>query len=94
MDITNENFAEQLPLVLKSIRTADFMAYDAEFSGLSIGFDDVKHEYDAVEARYQKYKHNCQRMNAFQIGLCTFKWNQMEKAYKARPFNFYLFPRT
>ena len=34
MDITNENFAEQLPLIFKSIRTADFMAYDAEFSGL------------------------------------------------------------
>ena len=31
-------------------------------------------------------------MNAFQIGLSTFKWDEAEKKYVARPFNIYLFP--
>ena len=54
-----------LPLITKSINSADFIAFDTEFSGLSIGFDDKQHDYDSVEDKYQKLKHNCQRMNAF-----------------------------
>jgi len=65
MDITQNNFIEKLPLIKKSIQTADFIAYDTEFSGLSIGFDDKQHDYDTIEDKYQKLKHNCQRMNAF-----------------------------
>lgn len=40
MDITCNNFLEVLPLIKKSIETADFIAYDTEFSGLCVGFDD------------------------------------------------------
>lgn len=62
--------------------------------GLNIGFDDKQHEYDRVEDRYQKLKHNCTRMNAFQVGLVTFKWNPLTGKYSARPFNFYVFPNS
>ena len=94
MDITNINFLESLPLITQSIHSADFIAYDTEFSGLSIGFDDKQHDYDSAEDRYQKLKHNCQRMNAFQIGLCTFKWDRAKQRYSMRPFNFYVFPNS
>ena len=40
MDITVNNFAENLLLIKHSIFTADFIAIDSEFSGLSYGFDD------------------------------------------------------
>jgi len=60
--------------------------------GLSIGFDDKGHDYDNVEDKYQKLVHNCSRMNTFQIGLCTFKWNEIKMKYVCRPFNFYVFP--
>ena len=33
MEVTNENFEEVLPLIEESIRNADFIAFDAEFSG-------------------------------------------------------------
>ena len=33
MQVTRENFAEVLPLVEESIRKADFIAFDAEFTG-------------------------------------------------------------
>lgn len=65
MDITCDNFFENLPLIENSISTADFIAFDSEFSGLSIDFDDKQHDYDSIEDKYQKIKHNCQRMNAF-----------------------------
>ena len=65
MDITSSNFAEKLPLILESVKTADFIAIDSEFSGLSVGFEDQSHVFDSLEDRYQKYKHCVSRMNAF-----------------------------
>ena len=40
MNITAANFLETLPLISNSIYQADFIAFDTEFSGLTIGFDD------------------------------------------------------
>ena len=65
MEITNLNFREQLPLILESLETADFIAQDTEFSGLSVGFEDKDHDYDTLESKYQKLMHTCRRMNAF-----------------------------
>lgn len=36
MDVTRENFAQLLPLVIESIKAAEFIAFDTEFSGTSI----------------------------------------------------------
>ena len=94
MDITSNNFIESLPIIEHSISTADFIAFDTEFSGLSVGFDDKQHDYDNIEDRYQKLRHNCQRMNAFQIGLATFKWDNDARKYSIRPFNIYAFPNS
>lgn len=52
MDITSANFLESLPLIIKSMHSADFIAFDTEFSGLSIGFDDKGHDYDSIEDKY------------------------------------------
>ena len=49
MDITSSNFLQHIDLIRESIQSADFMAIDSEFSGLTIGFDDRKHDYDTVE---------------------------------------------
>lgn len=94
MDITSSNFVQHLDLIRKSIHSADFIAIDSEFSGLSIGFDDKQHDFDTIEDKYQKIKHNCQRMNAFQFGVVTFKWNSQTSSYMMRPFNFYCFPNS
>ena len=94
MDISNANFIEKLPLILKSLQTADFVAQDTEFSGLSVGFEDKDHDYDTLESRYQKLRHTCRRMNAFQVGIATFKWDPKRREYVIRPFNFYVWPNS
>ena len=33
MDVTKENFAEKLALIIESIHSADYIAFDTEFSG-------------------------------------------------------------
>jgi len=94
MEILNNNFAENLKFVIASINTADFVTMDTEFSGLSVGFEDQTNGFDQAEDRYQKLKHNCSRMNAFQIGICTFKWDPAHSCYSERPFNVYVFPHS
>jgi len=33
MDVTQDNFAQLMPLIADSIKRADFIAFDTEFSG-------------------------------------------------------------
>lgn len=33
-------------------------------------------------------------MNAFQVGVCTFKWNPATSTYGVRPFNVYTFQHS
>ena len=94
MEILVDNFAERLDFMIQSVLTADFIAVDTEFSGLSVGFEDKAHGFDQAEDRYQKLKHNCSRMNAFQVGVCTFKWDARRSTYCSRPFNVYVWPHS
>ena len=85
---------ENYPLIQKSIETADIISFDFEFGGLEISADTRSSEFDSHETRYQKLVKTVELMNAFQIGLCTFKWDQEAKKYIARPFNIFLFPHS
>ncbi len=38
--------------MLESVRSADFITLDTEFSGLNVGYDDQTHQFDQVEDRY------------------------------------------
>lgn len=44
--------------------------------------------------KYQKLKFNCERMNAFQIGIATYTWDSRKMRYLMRPFNFYAFKHS
>ena len=46
MEILVNNFAERLDFMIQSVLTADFIAVDSEFSGLSVGFEDKAHGFD------------------------------------------------
>ena len=94
MDITSRNFVEKFPLIKKSVESADFIAFDFEFSGLNTCPEDMSHDYESDESKYQKLKNTVQKCNAFQIGLATFKWDPKDLCYVSRPFNVYLFPHS
>lgn len=46
MEILSSNFSEKLNFVLDSVRSADFIALDTEFSGLNVNYDDQVHSFD------------------------------------------------
>lgn len=90
MEVTRDNFDEALEIVTEAIQKCDLMAFDTEFTGFSISEDDMGHDYDSIEDRYQKLKYVCERCKAIQFGLTTFKWHKESKEYIAQSFNFYL----
>ena len=94
MEITQDNFFENLKLIEDSIDQADFIAMDLEFSGYTAGPDDKEHDYDTVEERYQKIRSVINKFIAFQIGICCFKFEDSTKKYEYRPFNFYVWPKS
>lgn len=63
MDITKDNFNPDL--FEETIKRASFMAFDAEFSGLSIMNEDFKLPYDTDDQLYKKMKLVCDRCFAF-----------------------------
>lgn len=48
---------------------------------------------ERIEKRYQTYHESAKSFVPNQFGLCTFHWNSNLKSWKARPFNFYIYPR-
>ena len=94
MEISLENFTEKLPLITKSIQTADFIAFDTEFSGSKLTLDDKPHDFDTFADKYRKNSFAVKSLLAFQVGITTFAWSDHKKRYVARPFNFLLFPRS
>ena len=94
MEISIENFSEKLPLIRKSIATAEFIAIDSEFSGNKVTLDDKPHEFDTFEDKYRKNSRAIKQFLAFQMGVTTFFWSDLKKKYIGRPFNFLIYPRS
>jgi hypothetical protein len=54
MEINRFNFASKLNEIEDLIKGSDFVAFDCEFTGLSLNSEDRGNIYDAKEDRYQK----------------------------------------
>jgi hypothetical protein len=52
MEVLASNFTEMKAQLEKSIRSADFIAIDTEFSGCKETNADRPHDYDTTESRY------------------------------------------
>ncbi|XP_047995663.1 poly(A)-specific ribonuclease PARN-like [Leguminivora glycinivorella] len=91
MEITRKNFKESLPIVSDSIKRADFLVIDAEFTGLINGPDVTM--FDSPAEYYLRTMMGCKDFLLIQYGLCAFYWDEDAKQYMNDAYNFYLFPR-
>lgn len=62
--------------MLDSIKQADFVSLDCEFSGHTSSPNTAMNDYDTVEEKYQKMRCNISKFIAFQVGICTYKWDE------------------
>ncbi|XP_060064209.1 poly(A)-specific ribonuclease PARN-like isoform X2 [Ylistrum balloti] len=93
MEITRKNFKQMLNFVTESINDADFLSVDGEFTGLDAKNGGHAMPFDTPEVRYQRVRQGTCDFLLLQFGVCTFHYNEEKSLYKARPFNFYIFPR-
>ncbi|CAG9786357.1 unnamed protein product [Diatraea saccharalis] len=91
MEVTRKNFKKALPLVNESIGKADFLAIDAEFTGLMNGRDVSL--FDSPSEYYNRLYNGASEFLPIQYGICAFYWNEEKKHYMNDAYNFYLFPR-
>lgn len=92
MEVLRSNFRKSIPVISQAIKAATFLAIDGEFTGLSV-FPRVENSLDTPEERYCKLREGSKDFLLVQFGLCAFTWQEEEKKYIVKPFNFYVFPR-
>jgi len=92
MEVTKDNFVKAFALLQSSIKDADFIAIDGEFTGLST-LKGRRSSYDTLEEKFEKLRRGTSQFMLVQYGICLFTWNKEKEVYEALPFTFYLFPR-
>ncbi|XP_071152162.1 poly(A)-specific ribonuclease PNLDC1-like, partial [Mytilus edulis] len=91
--ITKANFEDVFPTVETAIRKAEFIALDAEFTGLQLNKQTKSTLFDTSEERYAKLRRTISNITICQIGVSAFvKDPDSENKYIAHTFNFYLYP--
>lgn len=80
-----------MPLAAASVKKADFLVIDTEFTGIINGRDVSM--FDTPEEYYKCTQKGSSEFLLIQFGLCAFHWNHKEKHYMNDAYNFYLFPR-
>ncbi|CAB3253840.1 unnamed protein product [Arctia plantaginis] len=91
MEVVRKNFKDVLPQVSESIEKADYIAIDAEFTGLINGRD--VSVFDLPEDYFTRLLAGCSEFMLIQFGLCAFYWDEKRQHYMNDAYNFYLFPR-
>ncbi|KAK4327158.1 hypothetical protein Pmani_002387 [Petrolisthes manimaculis] len=89
MEVTKETFKEVLPSIYELIDQADFIAVDAEMTGLRRS-DCRYNELDSLEERYIKVRDSGRDFGLIQFGLTTFRYNKEKATYYHATFCFYL----
>ncbi|XP_053689559.1 poly(A)-specific ribonuclease PARN-like [Sabethes cyaneus] len=91
MEITSENFKEQLPSIRQNIQDASFFAFDSEFTGLTT--DRNIFPFDTPEEVYLKTIENSSQFAIIQLGLCAFRVDPESKRVTYKCYNFYCYPK-
>ncbi|KOB72201.1 Poly(A)-specific ribonuclease PARN-like domain-containing protein 1 [Operophtera brumata] len=93
MEITLNNFSEQIPNITQDLKNACFVGFDAEFTAILSG-ECFKHRlFDTNEERYNKLKNEVSRMIMTQVGLTMFQYEREFDRYVATGYTFHLCPQ-
>uniref|UniRef100_A0A0K2TTZ9 Vezatin, adherens junctions transmembrane protein [Latimeria chalumnae] n=1 Tax=Lepeophtheirus salmonis TaxID=72036 RepID=A0A0K2TTZ9_LEPSM len=91
-EINRHNFSKHFSEIEESITNADFIALDAEFTGLKIGSSNMYSLFDDGCRRFEKLHKGSIDTLIIQLGLTAFRFEPLETIYKVKSWNFYVFP--
>ena len=90
--VTRSNFITLLPSILHHIKDADFIAFDTELTGLTMGSSSKYFYYDEVEERYRKLRDSANNFGILQFGLSAWKYKKSGNRFSSTSWSFHLFP--
>ncbi|KAI8596119.1 ribonuclease H-like domain-containing protein [Dissophora ornata] len=93
MEILRDNFHAELPYIMEAIDECEFIAVDAEFSGLHTE-PGRRTNNTTLEEAYEELRKSASQFLTVQIGISTFTFDPSNGTYLAKPFNFFIFPTT
>ncbi|KAI9004484.1 hypothetical protein DFJ74DRAFT_774409 [Hyaloraphidium curvatum] len=93
LDVVRENFETVFPAVVDAINEAKFVAFDTELTGLS-AINNLEDLIDEPRERYAKLRRYATEFAVIQFGIACFRWDEDQKKYLVKPFNFYLSAST
>ncbi|KAF9109326.1 hypothetical protein BGX27_007748 [Mortierella sp. AM989] len=93
MEVLRENFHHELPYIREAIEECEFVAIDAEFSGLHTE-PNRRTQRTTLEEGYEELRKSATQFMTVQIGISTFKFDPRNGTYQAKPFNFFIFPTS
>ncbi|KAG0295944.1 hypothetical protein BGZ98_001170 [Dissophora globulifera] len=93
MEILRDNFGKELHYIKEAIDECEFIAIDAEFSGLHTE-PSKRNIGTTLEEAYEDLRRSASQFLTVQIGISTFTFDPRNGSYLAKPFNFFIFPTT
>ncbi|PZC81702.1 hypothetical protein B5X24_HaOG212146 [Helicoverpa armigera] len=94
MEITRNNFLDELDTIKRDLYKSCFVGFDAEFTAL-LSTECFKHRlFDTSEERYDKLKTKVSNMIMTQVGLTMFQYNRDLDSYTATGYTFHLCPQV
>ncbi|KAG0249642.1 hypothetical protein BG011_009056 [Mortierella polycephala] len=93
MEVLRDNFQKELPYIKDAIDRCEFIAIDAEFSGLHTE-PNKRNANTTLEEGYEELRKSASKFLTIQIGISTFSFDPRNGTYLAKPFNFFIFPTS
>ncbi|KAI5061448.1 hypothetical protein GOP47_0023953 [Adiantum capillus-veneris] len=96
-NITRQNFWGSLESFKAHLRSADFVGFDLELSGVHSvpTFDPSCSDLGSpLHHSYRRIKHLAEKFTVFQVGFALFHLDPVCNRFLAYPYNFYVFPRN
>jgi hypothetical protein len=89
MDVTVENFEVASEQLKDAVKTADFVAFDLEFSGLSTRvqsyaqreMDKLQMAHNRHQINFARHRHSVSQLLILQFGCCPMQWDDAKKWY-------------
>ncbi|XP_046840547.1 poly(A)-specific ribonuclease PNLDC1-like isoform X2 [Xenia sp. Carnegie-2017] len=95
MDVVRTNFEEILPQIEEALLKCEFVAIDAEFTGLTLNESQRPSLFDAPCDRYRKLKQVVGHFLVSQFGISAFVQSKdFPNTYEVHSYNIYLFPTS
>lgn len=94
VDVTSQNFFDELLNIDSELSEASFTCLDFEFSGLHSHKSTPISLFDSPQERYSSLRNSVKNFTVLQCGLSIFRYDVASRIYNSKTYNIWIFPRA